>query len=302
MNNSLIFDTKRYAINDGPGIRVTVFFKGCPLSCIWCHNPEGLSAQKQKVYTPEKCIACGDCVEVCQQDACRLTADGIVTDNDICILCGDCAKVCPSTATEMSGEHLGVEHLVETFSRDKPLMDQSGGGVTFSGGEPLMHPQLLMKLLDACGDLGIHRCIDTGGMAAPDILLRAAQKTELFLYDLKVMNAEKHKQLTGVSNENILNNLELLAGTGVEIIIRIPLLKNLNDDDDNLQQTAAYIAGLQGESRVVNLLPYHNSAEKKHLKLGQDYDSSLLATPSIERQDQIIELFKTHGIQASIGG
>lgn len=302
MNSSLIFDVKRYAINDGPGIRVTVFFKGCPLSCAWCHNPESQSPLVQKMYSKDKCIACLACVEACEQQACTLTPDGIVTDTDLCVLCGKCAEVCPSKATEISGKQWLVKDIVEIISREKPLLDESGGGVTFSGGEPLMHPELLNTLLDACGQRGIHRCVDTTGMALSENLLKLAPKVELFLYDLKLMDSARHRQHTGVPNDQILNNLILLAESGATIIIRIPLIKNVNDDDENIEQTAAFIANLPGEPKTINLLPFHNAAAKKHEKLGQQYDSALLGEPSLERQEQIVDLFKIHGLVATIGG
>ena len=302
MNSSLIFDIKRYAINDGPGIRVTVFFKGCPLSCEWCHNPESHSPQKQKMYSREKCIGCEECVQVCEQFACTMTPEGIVTDSDLCILCGNCVEACPTKATEMSGELLSVAAIMKVISRDKPFLDQSSGGVTFSGGEPLMHPELLISLLDECGTQGIHRCVDTTGMASQELILDVATRTELFLYDLKIMDSEKHKQHTGVSNEIILKNLVLLAQTGAQIIIRIPLIKNVNDDDENIQKTAEFILELPGELRKVNLLPFHNSAAKKHEKLGQVYDSSTLGESSFQRMEAIVDIFRTYGIQATIGG
>ncbi len=301
-SSSLVFDIKRYAINDGPGIRVTIFFKGCPLSCIWCHNPESHSPTVQKMYSRDKCIGCEACVDACEQKACILTADGIVTNQELCVLCGKCAEVCPTKATEMSGEQLMVKDIMELISREKSLMDESGGGVTFSGGEPLMHPDLLIPLLEECGSRGIHRCVDTTGLANKELLLQVAAKAELFLFDLKMMNSEKHLNYTGVNNSNILNNLQMLANTDVDIIIRIPLIKDVNDDDQNMNETAEFIAALPGKRREVNLLPFHHAAAKKHKKLGQSYDPSVLGEPTQVRQLEIVDIFKQVGIQASIGG
>jgi len=301
-SSSLIFDIKRYAINDGPGIRVTVFFKGCPLSCVWCHNPESHSKSIQKMYSREKCIGCEACIEACEQNACILTAGGIVTNQDLCILCGKCAEVCPTKATEMSGEQLMIKDIMAVISSEKSLMDESGGGVTFSGGEPLMHPDLLIPLLDECGSRGIHRCVDTTGLASTELLIQIAAKTELFLFDLKMMDSEKHLRYTGVNNTTILNNLQLLAKTDVDIIIRIPLIKDVNDDDQNIQASAKFIAALPGKTREVNLLPFHNSAAKKHEKLGQSYDTTLMDEPDQKRQLEIVEVFNGFGVIASIGG
>ncbi len=302
MSSSLIFDIKRYAINDGPGIRVTVFFKGCPLSCVWCHNPESHSATVQKMYSQEKCIGCEACVAACEQNACILTAGGIVTNTDLCLVCGKCAEACPTKATEMSGDQLLVKDIMALISREKALLVESGGGVTFSGGEPLMHPELLLSLLDVCGHQGLHRCVDTAGLASAERLLEVAERTELFLFDLKLMDSDRHLKHTGVDNKGILANLSLLAETGVDIIIRIPLIKDINDDAQNIRASAEFIAALPGNTRTVNLLPFHNLAAKKHEKLGQFYESSLLGEPSQKRQAQIIDIFGDFGISASIGG
>ncbi len=269
MNPSLIFDIKRYAINDGPGIRITIFFKGCPLSCKWCHNPESISKDVQKLYTESKCIGSKECVKICEKKALILTPNGIVTDIDACNLCGKCAEVCPTKAIEMSGELMSVENIMKLIKSETLLMDQSDGGVTFSGGEPLMHSDFLIKLLEECGKEGIHRCIDTSGFANTKLLMEIAGKAEHFLYDLKMMDSEKHKKYTGVPNEKILENLKLLAETDVDINIRIPLIKGVNDDEENMQQSVAFIASLTGKKKLVNILPFHNIASKKYKKLAK---------------------------------
>jgi pyruvate formate lyase activating enzyme len=302
MNPSLIFDVKRYAINDGPGIRITIFLKGCPLSCAWCHNPEGMSKEVQKMYTESKCIGAQECVEVCEVNALTLTPNGIVTNVDVCNLCGDCAAVCPTKAIEMSGQLMSVEHIMKLIKRETLLMDQSEGGVTFSGGEPLLHHKFLIELLDECGKEGIHRCVDTTGFANPKVLLDVAKRTDHFLYDLKMMDSEKHKKYTGVPNEKILENLKILAKTGAKINIRIPLIKGVNDDAENIQKSAAFIVSLAGETKVVNILPYHNIASKKYEKLGGVYDSGAMEEPPSTHQEDILKTFRTYGVEAIIGG
>lgn len=297
-----VFDIKRYAISDGPGIRVTIFLKGCPLSCRWCHNPEGISPAIQKMYTESKCIGCGECVDHCPEQACELTAEGIVTDDTLCTACGRCAEVCPALASEMSGRYESVPELMKVIESERPFFDQSGGGVTFSGGEPLLYPEFLCEALDACGQLRIHRTVDTSGLVSTRKLLEVARRTDLFLYDLKLMDAEKHRQWTGAGNKRILDNLQALAATGAEIQLRIPLIKGVNTDKANIEATAAFIAALPGPKKAVRLLPYHNVAGGKAAKLGQHYDPGAMAEPAEAELERIIKQFSSHGLTAAVGG
>ncbi len=302
MNTSLIFDVKRYAINDGPGIRITIFLKGCPLSCKWCHNPESISSNIQKLYNNSKCIGCEQCANACEQDACTLTPNGIVTDPELCVLCGKCAEVCPTKATEMSGEEMTVGHIMKLIKKETLLMDQSEGGVTFSGGEPLLHHEFLNEILDECIKEEIHTCIDTTGFTKKDILLKVASKANYFLYDLKHMDSDIHKEFTGVPNEKILENLKALAEIGTKMNIRIPLIKGVNDDDTNIHKSAKFISELDGESKKVNILPYHSIAIKKYEKLGQYYNPGTMDVPDEIRLQQVLNIFEEYGISAIVGG
>lgn len=299
---ALVFDIKRYAINDGPGIRVTIFMKGCPLACRWCHNPESISRKVQKMYTKSKCIGCGECVRICPISACELTADGIVTDEELCVACGACAQICPAKATEMTGQPYSAGDLLALIERERPFFDQSGGGVTFSGGEPLLHPEYLCEILDACGRQGIHRTVDTSGMVKTRTLLQVANRTDLFLYDLKLMDTKKHKEWTGAGNKLILKNLTVLAESGAEIQIRIPLIKGVNDDDDNIEATARFLSGLPGSRKPVNLLPYHNVAAGKFSKLGKAFRSSNMSEPDASDLERVVAGFTEHGLRATVGG
>lgn len=300
---SLIFDIKRYSINDGPGIRVTVFFKGCPLKCDWCHNPESQSGKKQKLYSLSKCIGCGACVGICPENALFMEDNGnIVTDNSLCTLCGKCAKVCPTNAIEMSGRKETVECIMKAIRKETVQMDTSGGGVTFSGGEPLQHPEMLKNLLKVCGEEGIHRAVDTSGFASAELMMEVARETDLFLYDLKLMDSEKHRQFTGVPNELILANLQKLAMAGKEIIIRIPLIEGVNTDEGNFVQLTDFIARLPENARVVNLLPYHSIASVKYAKLGEVYEEGNMREPDAERIEYLLNMLQNAGIKASVGG
>ncbi len=299
---TLIFDVKRYAINDGPGIRITIFLKGCPLRCKWCHNPESQNVHRQKMYAQSKCIGSLECVKICPEEALSLTPQGIVTNAVSCTMCGKCAEVCPTKAMEMTGEIMSVDQVMTQIKKETMFMDQSEGGVTFSGGEPLLHHEFLTKMLDACSEEEIHRCVDTTGHASTEILLEVAKRADHFLYDLKMIDPIKHQKWTGVPNQTILKNLKILAATGANINIRIPLIKGINDDDKNIHDSAKFIAALEGKKPLVNILPFHNIAEKKYEKLGQGYDKGDMDAPSQERQNEILEIFKSYGINAMIGG
>ena len=302
MPESLIFDIKRYAINDGPGIRVVIFFKGCNLHCAWCHNPESISPKVEKMYAPAKCIKCGTCVEVCPENAITLTSEGIITDPDLCKMCGKCAEVCPTKAIEMSGKVMSDTEIMDIIEKERIFFDQSGGGVTFSGGEPLVHSRMLIRLLDECGNRGIHRAVDTAGNVSTETMLEVAKRTDLFLYDLKLMDSDLHREWTNAGNQKILNNLKAIADAGKHIIIRIPLIGGINDTDENIEQTAKFISELAGEKKLVHLLPYHAIAENKYMKLGKSDDFEKLKEPDKETLDKVIAKFAEYGISASVGG
>ncbi len=302
MSASLIFDIKRYAINDGPGIRVVIFFKGCNLRCAWCHNPESISPGAEKMYTASRCIGCGTCVEACPENALTLTPDGIATDAERCSMCGKCEEVCPSRAVEISGKTMTVSGIMEIITKEQVFFDQSGGGVTFSGGEPLLHSKMLIELLHECGKRGIHRAVDTAGNVSTETLLEVAKQTDLFLYDLKMMDSTLHREWTNAGNEKILYNLKVLAGTGAHIIIRIPLIAGVNNDDFNIEQTAMFIAGLDGDKKEVHFLPYHSIARHKYLKLGKPEAFEMLQEPDKVSLERAIAKFAEYGIRAGVGG
>lgn len=298
----LIFDIRRYSINDGPGIRITIFMKGCPLRCAWCHNPESQSPKVQKLYTASKCIGAQDCIEICPEDALTLIPDGIVTDGEKCTLCGLCADACPTKAIEMSGKMYETNELLKIIEKERVHIDQSGGGVTFSGGEPTMYPEFLIEMLDACGEKGLHRAVDTCGFTKTETLLKVAKRTDLFLFDLKLMDPVQHKKWTGVDNQLILKNLKLLAETGANINIRIPFIKNVNTSEDEVKKMAEFISELPGEKPVVNLLPYHNIASGKYQKLEMDYNAGEMDEPSEKEQNQAIKIFNSFGLDVEVGG
>lgn len=301
---SLIFDIKRYAINDGPGIRITLFMKGCPLSCVWCHNPEGIRNGKEKLYTRKKCLGCGACIQACPNGALAWTSEGIATLPGRCTLCGNCAEACPASAIEISGKEYSPEHLMKEIEKEIPFIDQSGGGVTFCGGEPLLHADFLIDLLKRCGKWGIHRAVDTTLLARKETVDEVMQNCELLLIDLKTMDTEVHKRFCDVPNELILENIRRVATAGFPYYIRIPLIEGVNADEGNITRSAAFLAGLPCLPEVVNLLPYHDIGKGKHEKRGSVYNPKgyKMQAPSTEVQQRCIEIFASYGLKATIGG
>ncbi len=300
----LIFDIKRYAINDGPGIRTTLFMKGCPLHCVWCHNPESWSAHRQLLYKQSKCIGCQSCVAVCQAHALTLTADGIRLTADRCTMCGRCAEECPTTALEICGREWTMDELMGEVEKERDIMEDSGGGVTLCGGEPLMHPDDTLLLLRELRRRGLHRTVDTTLYAQPDIVRTVAGECELLLVDLKLMDAEKHRRYTGVGNELILQNIRLVAELGCDFFIRIPLIEGVNADEQNIAATARFLCSLPWRRRTVNLLPYHDVGKDKHRRMWSRYNTQgyTMAVPSDETIDRCRRQLEEAGLHTIIGG
>ncbi len=301
MQTGKIINIKKYAIHDGPGIRTTIFFKGCPLACRWCHNPESQARASHRLYRNERCIGCRECVEACPEDAIQVGAPGLKWNPSDCVYCGTCAGICPAEAVELIGKTMTVDDVLAEIVKDTVFYDESGGGITISGGEPLMQPSFLMDLLDACGRLGYHRTVDTSGYADRQILFEAASRTDLFLYDLKHMDPEKHARYTGVSNEKILANLEFLSRQQAEIIIRFPVIPGHNTDPENIDQTGAFVSSLPGVRRM-NILPYHRAATAKYKNLGLKIKTSEIEPSSHEFLESVARRLETYKLTVKIGG
>jgi pyruvate formate lyase activating enzyme len=268
MSTGMIFDIKRYAINDGPGIRTAVFFKGCPLKCWWCHNPEGQSALTQLMFRSNRCKSSNACLQVCPQDAISWN-NGSITNWEACDDCGKCAEVCYAGAREMVGRSVTVNQLLAEIERDIPFYDQSRGGVTFTGGEPFYQKRFLGEVLFACKERQIHTAVDTCGHSSWDNLKAILPLVDLFLYDVKLMDENMHIKYTSITNRQILGNLLKLSETGAHIIVRIPLIPGINDDDENLDRCASFLAKLPSLDAVA-LMPYHDIGVAKYQALGMN--------------------------------
>lgn len=317
----IIFDIKRYAINDGPGIRTTIFFKGCPLRCVWCHNPESWLPQPELLFKQTKCIGCNRCGVHPHQ----LEYTGRPTPLPLPFKEGSSQPqeevlpmvgLCPTMALETCGRDYSVEELLAEIEKERDIMVDSGGGVTISGGEPLFQMKnekgdSLLAFLHELGLRGFHRCVDTTLYASPEVVQAVAAETDLFLVDLKIMDEEKHKHLTGVSNERILSNLRFLATLGTPFQIRIPLIEGINTDKENIEAIAQFIEDLHVRFSKFNiqfkgiaLLPYHDAGKDKHTRRGTTYnpDGIAMGTPTTTTLQRCIQQLAIHGIKASEGG
>lgn len=262
----LISDIKRFAVHDGDGIRTTVFLKGCPLKCVWCHNPEGIAFQPQIGYYKHKCIECGRCVPVCRQDA-HSMKDGHRFDAQKCIGCGACAKVCLGEALTYYGKEMTVEEVLEILLEDRIFYESSNGGITLSGGECLMQPEFCAELLKKCKENGLHTAVDTCGYVSKETLDKVIPYTDIFLYDVKAIDEDVHIRCTGRSNQIILDNLKYLDKNGCKTEIRIPYVPEWNADQ--MEKIRDFLSELNHVQKI-KVLAYHNFAGSKYDALSME--------------------------------
>jgi len=272
-----VFDVQRFSLHDGPGIRTVVFLKGCPLRCAWCANPESQQPRPQIAWFESRCAGCGRCAGACPQGAISMDGGRVRTDRGACTACGDCAAVCSRGARRRMGRETTVDEVTAEVRRDAPFFRRSGGGITFSGGEPLSQPGFLLESLRVCRRWGYHTAVETCGQARWKDLREVAELTDLFLYDLKHMDPRRHKTLTGAGNELILRNLEELLALGAEVTVRVPAVPGANDDRESLAAFGTFVASHPAIRRV-ELLPCHALGAHKYAALD-------LAPPSLERPD-----------------
>ena len=276
MNKAILFDIERNSFVDGPGIRTTVFFKGCNLKCAWCHNPESQNPKREMLFYKDKCVGCGKCKEKCPNSL------------EKCDFCEKCTIFCPQNAREICGKEYTAEELLKVILKDKAFYDASGGGVTFSGGECMLQVDFLEEILRLCKENGIHTAVDTAGHVSFEAFERVLPYTDLFLYDVKCMDNEKHKKFIGVSNERILENLKRLLERGACVLIRIPVIPSVNDSEAEMEAIAAFLRSA-GNPQGVELLPYHRMGEHKYTALGKE--AALFEVPSEEKMTALRKIF-----------
>ena len=293
-----ISDIKHVAVHDGDGIRTTVFFKGCPLACLWCHNPEGISGKPELAYYENKCLGCMECTAVCRRGA--HSSDGFHTfDRSLCVGCGACESVCLGDALKFYGREVTLEQLLPQLLEDRAFYENSGGGVTLSGGECLQQPEFCEALLKALKAEGIHTAVDTCGFVSRAVLDRVAPYTDIFLYDLKAFDEAVHIRCTGQSNKIILENLCYLESLGKPCEIRIPFVPGCNSDAGNMEKTGAFLGRLN--IGKVKLLPYHSLARNKYAALQMEDTMPRAETPSEEEMAAALDILKKYGLDAHSG-
>jgi pyruvate formate lyase activating enzyme len=309
-----VFDIQGFTVNDGPGIRTEIFLKGCPLRCLWCHSPESQSTQSQLAWYDIRCIgieACGKCLKACPREAIQAGPRNfsqtekkeiqfITLDLQKCDNCGRCTRVCPANALAETGVDMTVSEVMERINKDRPFYRRSGGGVTVSGGEPLLQHRFTAALFQECKNQALHTCLSTSGFAKWEILEEVARYTDLALYDIKQMDSAKSLEYVGVPNELILANARKLAEMGIALQIRIPVIPGYNDSEENLRATSQFCRKLGQSVRLVQILPYHRLGTVKYQRLQRAYDLEKVQPPTAERMEAHKKLIESYGLKVQI--
>jgi len=298
----VVFNIQRFSIHDGPGIRTTVFLKGCSLRCGWCSNPESVRLSPEIITRDIKCIRCGKCVEACSQQAITVVENTRIIQWEKCNYCMKCAEVCPSGAIERAGEYMTVAEVIDTVGRDVSYYRRTNGGMTLSGGEPLVQWQFALKLLQEAKRRGLHTALDTTGYTDWEILDELLNFTDLVLYDVKHPNSARHQEATGVPNKRILDNLrKTVAKPGLKVWVRHAVIPQFSDSEEDLEDLCKLILALKPSVEKISLLPYHKFGELKYAAMGKVYPWKGIPTISDEQIGELKKLVESHGIKVDVG-
>lgn len=295
-NRGIVFDIQRMSVHDGPGIRTTVFLKGCPFHCLWCHNPEGISPHPQLLYTASLCMWCGKCASVCPNGAHVVQGQEHEFDRSVCKLCLACAAACPTRALEVTGKTMSVAAVMRVVEKDIPFYEESGGGITLSGGEPLFQFSFAYGLAVAAKRRGIHTCIETSGSGSPEQFRALAEVTDLFLFDFKESDPDRCQQVTGIALPRVLESLDVLDRLHAPFVLRCIILPEVNLREDHLVAIAR-LAGGMPSCRGVELLSYHPLGQSKGKRLGYDCEESSFSTLTKEQLDGVLGFFRDMGLE-----
>ncbi len=299
-----ILNIQKFSIHDGPGIRTTVFMKGCPLKCRWCHNPESISYGIDIMIDRDKCISCGSCAEHCESGALKMV-DGpkgktLVADNSLCTDCGKCELFCLNEAITIAGKDMEAEEVFKELLKDRLFYEESKGGVTFSGGEPLTQVDFLVEILKKLKEEKIHTAVDTCGHVPFENFEKIMEYTDVFLYDLKIGDEKKHLEYIGISNKKIIENLQKLSNSGAEINIRMIMVEGVNSSEEDIEKAIEILKNINVSN--INILPYHNISTHKYRKLGIGYEESGMKVPSNARMEEIKKRLENNGYKVVVGG
>lgn len=296
MCSAMVFNIQRFSVHDGPGIRTTIFLKGCNLRCAWCHNPESFQAMKQLQFFQEKCTLCGACMAVCPENAHSIEDGSHKLLREKCVVCGKCAEVCMQEALTVVGKEYSVRELIEIVKKDKAYYQNSGGGMTLSGGEPLLQSEAVIELLCEAKKCGIGTAVDTALAVDQERVEKAAEFADLFLVDIKFFDAKLHKQYTGVDNKRILQNIRWLLEQGKDLYVRIPIIGGVNDTPENAQNIAHFLEGFPNVIQV-ELLPYHTYGLNKAKSL--DIAQKTFTAPDSLKMEELKDIFRAWGIHVA---
>ncbi|MHB1315933.1 MAG: glycyl-radical enzyme activating protein [Christensenellales bacterium] len=301
-DHGIVFNIQRFSLHDGPGIRTIVFLKGCPFTCPWCSNPESQQAEPSILFNASKCIRCESCVAVCAPKAIRpnyYEADRI--DRSKCTLCGKCVEVCPTEALFLKGKLMSAAEVIAEVEKDRRVYQTSGGGATFSGGEPFVQHEFLINLLASLKEIGISTAIETTGAVSWEILRQSIPYTDYYLYDIKHTDSQKHKAVAGIGNELILDNVIKLSRETKGLVLRMPVIPGFNDDLENVRATARIVK--EANLKSISLLPYHNFGESKYGFMNLTYKMANYSNQEIDNTVQAVaEEFRKQGIETLLGG